>query len=587
MNEQSSTELELLICISHLLSYLIMVDYWYFPVTVCGSLLPDGNAELLAEIEQVFESVASEYITHTVRLPSCNPCAKILTMKSTRSEFVQRHGLVELKWEEGNKMKGNIGRAKLWASTRQAMDSALAEVQAAEDAMLSEEAMNAAADEAFERSDGGEDYLSADAAARPSESTAYTSTSEVNDDDYYAAANTSHDESFQSKESQSHSGLSSLSLTLSPMSSQHDSRLSGLSDTKSSSDMGLKEFLVADYDLLPHAPPHSGPLEAFGASSSSFNCSAQPLNLDSLLGGMDSLILTLRDSTHGSSAEKYFSPAGSHHHDQQGGDDRRVVPWPSNSLSYVFSCDVAKQRLQDLLSKYKAKGLTCKYPFRERADPTVAGVLVEGSRYEVAQAALEIGAMFQSTANAMKSVQLVVSDQPQYLQLIASDMGEINYIQGCVGVHIVLDHKPFPFEPAAACDYPVQSVVDLRFLATGTGTGAESASSHAEDKEMLSVSVANLESGNTVAVSIISTNCSDVGWTWGVSSLLVLLDSDEDSIMRFTAQEKAVLHAGGVIVHTDNVTNKTFLQVKPKVLEGATVRTWHIMLSMSSHVDQR
>jgi hypothetical protein len=42
-----------------------------------------------------------------------------------------------------------------------------------------------------------------------------------------------------------------------------------------------------------------------------------------------------------------------------------------------------------------------------------------------------------------------------------------------------------------------------------------------------------------------------------------------------------------VIVHTDNVTNKTFLQVKPKVLEGAAVRTWHIMLSMSSHVDQR
>jgi hypothetical protein len=74
-----------------------------------------------------------------------------------------------------------------------------------------------------------------------------------------------------------------------------------------------------------------------------------------------------------------------------------------------------------------------------------------------------------------------------------------------------------------------------------------------------------------IPVSIISTNCSDVGWTWGVSALLVLLDSDEDSIMRFTAQEKDVLQAGGVIVHTDNVTNKTFLQVKPKVLEGAAV----------------
>lgn len=202
---------------------------------------------------------------------------------------------------------------------------------------------------------------------------------------------------------------------------------------------------------------------------------------------------------------------------------------------------------------------------------------MEGPRFEVAQAAVEIGALFQSTAHAMRCVQLVVNDQPQYLQLVASDMGEINYIQGCVGVHIVVDHKPF--EPSPSLDYPVESVVDLRFLSPGAGTGTgigagagcSSVPSQAEDQEMLSVSVANLDTGNSVVVSIISTNCSDVGWTWGVSALLVLLDSDEDSIMRFTAQEKDVLQAGGVIVHTDNVTNKTFLQVKPKVLEGAAV----------------
>lgn len=198
---------------------------------------------------------------------------------------------------------------------------------------------------------------------------------------------------------------------------------------------------------------------------------------------------------------------------------------------------------------------------------------MEGPRFEVAQAAVEIGALFQSTAHAMRCVQLVVNDQPQYLQLVASDMGEINYIQGCVGVHIVVDHKPF--EPSLSLDYPVESVVDLRFLSpgtgTGSGTGCSSSPSQAEDQEMLSVSVANLDTGNSVVVSIISSNCSDVGWTWGVSALLVLLDSDEDSIMRFSAQEKDVLQAGGVIVHTDNVTNKTFLQVKPKVLEGAAV----------------
>lgn len=380
---------------------MICVYVYMLQVTVCGSLLPDGNAELLAEIEQVFDSVASEYITHSVRLPSSNPCAKILTMKSTRSEFVQRHGLVELKWEEGNKMKGNIGRAKLWAASKPAMDSALAEIKAAEDAMLSEEeALNAATDESFERSDGGGDgdgrseggYLSADAAARPSESTAYTS--EANDDEF-AAVNTSHDESFQEShsQSQSQSGLSSLSLShsLSPLSSQHDSRLSGLSDTKS---LGLKEFLTADYDLLAPGPalgPFSGSqLESFGASSFNFNSTSNSnaLNLDSLFANinMGNLTLQLQDSNATTSLDKYFSPVGPHPPHVVGGgggggEDRRVVPWPSNSLSYVFSCDVAKQRLQDLLSKYKSKGLACKYPFRERADPSIAGQ----SRYCVLQ----------------------------------------------------------------------------------------------------------------------------------------------------------------------------------------------------------
>ena len=323
-------------------------------VTVCGSLLPDGNAELLAEIEQVFESVASEYITHSVRLPSSNPCAKILTMKSTRSEFVQRHGLVELKWEEGNKMKGNVGRAKLWAASKPAMDSALAEIKAAEDAMLSEE-----------QGEGQEEQEQALDA----------------------------DESFQESQSQSQSGLSSLSLAsaLSPLSSQHDSRLSGHSDTKSSSDVGLKEFLTADYDLLLGPGPGPGPglfsgsqqLESFGASSFNFNANcnanANALNLDSLFANINMGSLTVQEPNATATLEKYFSPVGPLHGagggggGGGGGEDRRVVSWPSNSLSYVFSCDVAKQRLQDLLSKYRSRGLAIKYPFRERADPSIAG----------------------------------------------------------------------------------------------------------------------------------------------------------------------------------------------------------------------
>jgi len=239
------------------------------------------------------------------------------------------------------------------------------------------------------------------------------------------------------------------------------------------------------------------------------------------------------------------------------GDDRKVVQWPNISLSYVFSCDPSKQKLQDLLAKYKSMGLSCKYPFRERADPSIAGVLVEGHKTDVAVAYREVDELFQSTAQAMKSVQLVMNEQPQYLHLSANDMGEINYIQGCVGVHIMLDYRSF--EPSV---HSIESVVDLRFLPLQKAAQ--------EDQEMLSVSVGDPYAGGAIIVSIISTNSSDIGWTWGVNSLLVLLDSDEDSIMRFSAPEKHVLNNGGVLVHTDSSTGKTILQVQPSAMLTGT-----------------
>ena len=505
-------------------------------VTVCGSLLPDGNAELLAEIEHVFESVASEYITHTVRLPSSNPCAKILTMKSTRSEFIQRHGLVELKWEEGNKMKGNIGCAKLWASSMQSMDSALNEIRSAESTTIPLE-------NSFERDsnpaslDGTESQLS--------EKIRYS------DHDQSGGMNTSHEDSFRSYSAPS--VKTSPCLTLSPISNQRDS--------KSSSGIGsdLKEFLTSDFDFS------SAQLDTFPAH---FNFGHSALNLDGVFASANSSSLPLTDCG-SASLDKYFKFANQ----ADEGDDRRVVPWPNISLSYVFTGDIMKQRLQDLLTKYKFQGLKCKYPFRERADPSIAGVLVEGQKSEVSQAALEIATLFHSTAAAMKCVMLVVSEQPQYLQLVANDMGEINYIQGCVGVHIALDHKPFE---CSTMDYPVESVVDLRFLSTSPVPSGKMAH---EDQEMLAVNVINNKTGSNIAISVISRNCSDVGWTWGVNSLLVLLDSDEDSIMRFTAAEKQVLNNGGVLVHTDSTTNKTFLQVKPIMLKGSAVSTaFHTIL---------
>jgi hypothetical protein len=118
-------------------------------VTVCGSLLPDGNSELLNEIVKVFEDVKSDFFTYSMNIPSSNPCAKILTMKSSRSDFIRRHDLIELKWEEGNKMKGNLGCAKFWSLTQESMTSALQEitesaVESEEDELDKEEKLNCA-----------------------------------------------------------------------------------------------------------------------------------------------------------------------------------------------------------------------------------------------------------------------------------------------------------------------------------------------------------------------------------------------------------------------------------------------------------
>jgi hypothetical protein len=252
---------------------------------------------------------------------------------------------------------------------------------------------------------------------------------------------------------------------------------------------------------------------------------------------------------------------------QDADTDRRMIPWPDTSLSYVFCCDPQKQRLQNLIHGYRSAGVTCKYPFRERADPTVAGVLLEGPRHQVQQASREIGELFHAVAAATSAVQVVLSDHPQYAQLAADDMGEINYIQSSVGVHIVLDYKGF--DSSSQLDHKIESVIDLRFAVLSLlPSRSPPPPPPQEDQELISVCFSSelLPSDAGIIVSIISTNSSDVGWTWGVNALLVLLDCDEDSVMGFSAAERSVLNSGGVLVHKDAATNKTILQVQPNVL---------------------
>jgi hypothetical protein len=163
--------------------------------------------------------------------------------------------------------------------------------------------------------------------------------------------------------------------------------------------------------------------------------------------------------------------------------------------------------------------------------------------------------------------------------LASNDLGEINYVQSCAGVHITLDLKldrDDSLQIRRNVEYPV---VDFRFKTALNANHKESlifdsflSLNVQEDQELLSVSVCDDTNGNSMIISIISTNSSDIGWTWGVNCLLVLLDRDEDSLMRFNPSEKNTLNNGGVLAHTDNSTMKTILQVKPYAsLKGINV----------------
>lgn len=82
---------------------MVIIFYYYFLFRYYA-----GNPELLKETESIFQNIESDYITKTIDIPSNNPIAKILTVKASRNKFIEIHNLIELKWEEGNKMKGLI-----------------------------------------------------------------------------------------------------------------------------------------------------------------------------------------------------------------------------------------------------------------------------------------------------------------------------------------------------------------------------------------------------------------------------------------------------------------------------------------------
>lgn len=101
-------------------------------VTICGSILAEGNQDLLKEVESMFNSVPSDYLYVSVNIPYTHPLKKQLTIKAMREEIIQKYGLVALKWEEGCRATGSVGTARVWALTQESLDALLDEIRSAE-----------------------------------------------------------------------------------------------------------------------------------------------------------------------------------------------------------------------------------------------------------------------------------------------------------------------------------------------------------------------------------------------------------------------------------------------------------------------
>jgi hypothetical protein len=101
-------------------------------VTISGSLLTEGNEQLIKDLESEFMAIDDEYIYQVVQIPYSHPMKRQLTIKSLREEIIQRHGLVALKWEEGCRANGSVGTAKIWARNQPSMETILQAIRNAE-----------------------------------------------------------------------------------------------------------------------------------------------------------------------------------------------------------------------------------------------------------------------------------------------------------------------------------------------------------------------------------------------------------------------------------------------------------------------
>lgn len=94
-------------------------------ITICGPARTEQQGYTLRMMEQYFESIDSDHFTALVEIPTTSALARTLTVRTSREEFIITHGLVGLRFEEGSRSSGVAGTAKIWTTSKLAIDTVL------------------------------------------------------------------------------------------------------------------------------------------------------------------------------------------------------------------------------------------------------------------------------------------------------------------------------------------------------------------------------------------------------------------------------------------------------------------------------
>jgi hypothetical protein len=252
---------------------------------------------------------------------------------------------------------------------------------------------------------------------------------------------------------------------------------------------------------------------------------------------------------------------------------KSVIYLPDLSLRYVMQGEPLKTKLNDVLERLLKNGAHIAYPYKDRADPHACFEL-EGESQCIARASVELNEFIDKATRSLRCVQVIMNiEQFNYFTsggegLLTGSNAAVQEMQTGCGVHFI-------FNPPPTSTREAYSLFDMRFatelvrkeeldqldmveLSLDPLDGQKGV-----DKEMMSVRVYNCYSQRNVEISIISSNSSETGWTWGVNNLLLLVGSNT---LGFNASETDQLNRGEVLVHNDRVTGKTILRIKPNAL---------------------